>query len=58
MHDFHLTHRGKTLMLTFDAVVPFSLPLSDEEVRQRLTEGLRILDSRYEPRVHIDRTED
>ena len=45
-------------MLTFDAVVPFSLPLSDEEVRQRLTEGLRILDSRYEPRVHIDRTED
>ena len=45
-------------MLTFDAAVPFSLPLSDEEVRQRLTEGLRILDSRYEPRVHIDRTED
>lgn len=58
VHDFHLTYRGKILMLTFDAVVPFSLPLSDEEVRQRLTEGLRILDSRYEPRVHIDRTED
>ena len=58
MHDFHLTHRDKTLMLTFDAAVPFSLPLSDEEVRPRLTEGLRILDGRYEPRVHIDRTED
>lgn len=57
VHDFHLTHSHHKLVLTFDAAVPYSLPLSDGEIGERLTQSLQALDSRYEVHVHIDRRE-
>lgn len=57
VHDFHLTHSRHKVVLTFDAAVPYSLPLSDGEITERLTQGLQALDSRYEPHIHIDRRE-
>lgn len=57
VHDFHLTHSRRKLVLTFDAAVPYALPLSDREITERLTQGLCALDERYEPRIHIDRRE-
>lgn len=57
VHDFHLSHSHHKLVLTFDAAVPYSLPLKNEEIIQRLAQGLQTLDERYEPCIHIDRRE-
>lgn len=57
VHDFHLTHSHHKMVLTFDAAVPYALPLSDREIRERLTQGLQALDNRYDPHIHIDRRE-
>lgn len=55
MHDFRVVWGPTHANLIFDVCVPFACPLTDEELRARLTQGVRALDSTYYAVITIDR---
>ena len=52
MHDLHVLHGN---MLLFDVVVPYSFPLSDEELEQWINKKLQEREALYKAVVKIDR---
>jgi len=52
MHDLHILHGN---MLLFDVVVPYSFPLSDEELEQWINKKLQEREALYKAVVKIDR---
>lgn len=52
MHDLHILHGN---ILLFDVVVPFSFPLSDEELEQWINKKLNDREAIYKAVVKIDR---
>lgn len=57
LHDLHVKQEEDRLLLYFDAVLPYSLPLSDAQAKERLCAALVALNPRYLPHIHIDREE-
>ena len=55
IHDFRMYERGGRQTVEFDAEVPFGLPMSDEEIKNRLTAALREYDDRLEAVICIDK---
>ena len=56
IHDFRMVSGPTHTNLIFDAVVPFRLRLSDEEVRRRLVERVRTIDGNYYAVIEIDKS--
>lgn len=54
IHDFRMVPGPTHTNLIFDAVVPQGFPLSDDEVRRRLTAAVQTLDSRYMAVITVD----
>jgi cation diffusion facilitator family transporter len=54
VHDFRITAGPMHTNLIFDVVVPYSAGVSDEEVRDRLTQGLHAEDESFNPVIDID----
>jgi cation diffusion facilitator family transporter len=54
VHDFRITAGPLHTNLIFDVVVPYSAGVGDEEVRERLTQGLQALDESYNTVIDID----
>ena len=52
MHDLHILHGN---MLLFDVVVPYSFPLSDEELENWINKTLQAKEALYKAVVKIDR---
>ena len=55
IHDFRVTPGPLLTNLIFDAVVPYEVKLTDEEVKQALEQKVKALDERYYTVVEIDR---
>lgn len=54
IHDFRITAGPHHTNLIFDVMVPYGFPLSDAQVRARLTEGIRGLSDRYFAVIQVD----
>jgi hypothetical protein len=54
VHDFRITAGPLHTNLIFDVVVPYSAGLSDDEVRERLTQGLQAVDETFNAVIDID----
>ena len=55
MHDFRVNERGRRFIVAFDVEVPFGLPLSDDEIRERIERGFSEYDSTLGTSVRIDK---
>ena len=56
IHDFRMVSGPTHTNVIFDAVVPHSCPLSDRELIDRITDGVRALDGNYFAVVKIDKS--
>ena len=56
IHDFRMVSGPTHTNVIFDAVVPHSCPLSDRELTDRITDGVRALDGNYFAVVKIDKS--
>ena len=54
VHDFRITAGPLHTNLIFDVVVPYDIKLSDEEVKQRLTQMLQKEDPHYHTVIQVD----
>ena len=54
VHDFRITAGPLHTNLIFDVVVPYDIKLSDEEVKQRLTQMLQTEDPHYHTVIQVD----
>ncbi len=57
MHDFRIVPGHTHTNLVFDALVPFTCPLSDDEVRRHIYAAVAGFDGDYYAVVNIDRSE-
>lgn len=55
IHDFRVTPGPLLTNLIFDAVVPYQVKMSDEEVRTAIAEQVKTLGENYYAVIHIDR---
>ena len=55
IHDFHMTKGDAQIDLIFDVLVPYQCPLTDEQVRQRVTRAVCALDPCYYVVLQVDR---
>jgi cation diffusion facilitator family transporter len=56
IHDFRTVHGETRTNLIFDAVIPYELPMTDDEIRQRLADTITAeLGSTYHCIIHIDK---
>ncbi len=55
MHDFRVTERGGKRVLIFDVEVPFGLDISDEDLKQRISEKITEYDSSLSAIITIDK---
>ncbi|MDD6160181.1 MAG: cation diffusion facilitator family transporter [Oscillospiraceae bacterium] len=56
IHDFRITDGPNFTNLIFDVVVPYSVKLSDGEVKERLARMLGDMDERYHAVIQVDRS--
>ena len=56
IHDFRMVSGPTHTNVIFDAVVPHSCPLSDRELTNRITDGVRALDGNYFAVVKIEKS--
>ena len=56
IHDFRMVSGPTHTNVIFDAVVPHSCPLSDRELTERITDGVRALDGNYFAVVKIEKS--
>lgn len=54
IHDFRITPGPLHTNLIFDVLVPYSLPLTGDQVRAELTAKIKALSPRYFPVIQID----
>ena len=55
IHDFRMTVGPRHTNLIFDVVVPHGCPLTDDQVRQRISQAVKELDAAYYAVIQIDR---
>lgn len=55
IHDFRMTDGPRHTNLIFDAALPHSCPLSDQEAAQRITQAVKALDPSYFVVLQVDR---
>ena len=55
MHDFRMVEGPTHTNLIFDVVVPYDCKLSDDEVREKIAEGVSKMDGNYFAVVQIDK---
>ncbi len=55
IHDFRVTERDGKRTLLFDIEVPFGLSIQDNEIKQRITDGLREFDSALDTVICVDK---
>lgn len=56
IHDFRMVSGPTHTNVIFDAVVPHACPLSDRELTNRITDGVRALDGNYFAVVKIEKS--
>ena len=56
IHDFRMTVGPRHTNLIFDVVVPHSCPLTDDQVRQRISHAVKKLENTYYAVIQIDRS--
>ena len=56
VHDFRITDGPRATNLIFDLVLPYDVPLSADEVKERLAAGLSAADPRYHAVIDVDRS--
>lgn len=56
IHDFRVVKGPTHTNLVFDVVIPYTLIMSDEQVRRRIVEAIGALDSRYYAIIEIDKS--
>ena len=57
IHDFRIVSDAGCKKIIFDAVVPFSAPISEKEVKNRFQRELSKIDSDYIAVIDIDRSD-
>ena len=57
IHDFRMVKYGDRINVIFDAVLPYSLKISERELKKTLQEELNKLDNRYVAVINIDRSD-
>lgn len=55
MHDFRLVYGPGVKKVIFDCVVPFDMPISDNEVKKRIADEVLQLEGNYEAVINIDK---
>ena len=55
MHDFRLVDDPGVKKVIFDCVVPFDMPISDNEVKKRIADEVLQLEGNYEAVINIDK---
>lgn len=55
MHDFRLVDSPGVKKVIFDCVVPFDMPISDNEVKKRIADEVLQLEGNYEAVINIDK---
>lgn len=55
MHDFRLVDGPGVKKVIFDCVVPFDMPISDNEVKKRIADEVSQLEGNYEAVINIDK---
>ncbi|MGN0985193.1 MAG: cation diffusion facilitator family transporter [Candidatus Enterenecus sp.] len=55
IHDFRITDGPQFTNLIFDVVVPYDVPMGDQEVRETLADRLAAVDGRYHAVIDVDR---
>lgn len=55
IHDFRITDGPQFTNLIFDVVVPYDVPMGDQEVRETLAARLAAVDGRYHAVIDVDR---
>jgi hypothetical protein len=55
MHDFRLVDGPGIKKVIFDCVVPYDLPISDNEVRKHIADSVTKLEGNYEAVINIDK---
>lgn len=55
MHDFRLVDGPGVKKVIFDCVVPFDMPISDNEVKKRIADEVLQLEGNYEAVINIDK---
>ena len=56
IHDFRMTVGPRHTNLIFDVVVPHRCPLTDDQVRQRISHAVKELENTYYAVIQIDRS--
>ena len=56
IHDFRMTVGPRHTNLIFDVVVPHGCPLTDDQVRQRISHAVKELENTYYAVIQIDRS--
>ena len=56
LHDFRIVPGPTHTNLVFDVVVPYSVRISDEEVKRRVSEAVSALDGRYFATIDVDKS--
>lgn len=56
VHDFRITDGPRATNLIFDLVLPYDVPLTADEVKERLAAGLSAADPRYHAVIDVDRS--
>lgn len=54
MHDFRITAGPLHTNLIFDVLVPYGLPVSDSQIRTKLTDGIAAMSDHYFAVIQID----
>ena len=55
MHDFRMVRGNTHSNLIFDVAVPFELPLSEEQIKERVADLVSRIDPSFFAVVHVDR---
>lgn len=55
MHDFRVVHGESHTNLIFDVVTPYDYPLSDEEIRKKITQEVRAKEPQCQCVIQVDK---
>ncbi len=55
MHDFRMTLKDGNPLMIFDVEIPFGLPVSDDELKERLISGIKNYNSSFDAVICIDK---
>ena len=55
MHDFRMILKDGNPLMIFDVEIPFGLPVSDDELKERLISGIKNYNSSFDAVICIDK---